>query len=227
MGIALTLCTYLVMLLFLGVSISRFLTLWEAWRAISTSTPRITTTPVMAVKMVGDIFFLGRLMRTSDLLWMVEWSFHFSFAFVVLRHLRYILNPVPGWVWWFQTPGLIAGYVLPVSLICIFIMKMSGEREYLSSYNLFLVILLFLIGTSGLLLKTIFHPDIVATKNFMIGVFTFTPSGPPRNLLFVVHYVLVLVLFAFLPSHMFTAPFVIMEARKREDGLEAVMHEER
>jgi nitrate reductase gamma subunit len=215
------------MLLFLGVSISRFLTLWEAWRAISTSTPRTTTTPVMAVKMIGDIFFLGRLMRSSDLLWLAEWSFHCSFVLVLLRHLRFMLSPAPGWVWYFQTPGLIAGYIMPVSLICIFVIKIYGKREYLPSYNLFLLILLFLIGTSGLLLKTVFHVDLVEVKNFMLGVFTFAPAKPPASFLFVAHYLLVLILFASLPSHMFAAPFVIMENRRREEGLELVVHEKK
>lgn len=227
MGIALTFCTYLVMLVFLGVSVSRFLTLWRAWRAIRTVTPRITTTPALALKMIGDIFFLGRLMKSSDLLWLAEWSFHCSFVLVLFRHLRFMLNPVPEWVRYFQTPGLIAGYILPVSLICILVMKTSGEREYLPSYNLFLLILLFLIGTSGLLLKTVSHPDVIAAKNFMIGIFTFSLAEPPASVIFVAHYFLVLVLFASLPSHMFAAPFVIMEARTREAGLEVVVHEKK
>ncbi len=226
MGIALTLCTYLIMLVFLGVSGSRFLTLWKASIAMRTAMPKKPPDPLVVLKGIGDIILLTRLMEANDLLWLAEWTFHFSFVVVVIRHLRYILNPVPDWVWYFQTPGLIAGYILPVSLLCILAIKLRG-KEYLPSYNLFLLVLLFLIGISGLLLKTVFHSDVVAVKNFMLGIFTFSPRDQQLSLLFAVHYLLVLVLFASLPSHIFTAPFVIMEARIRDEGLEAVVHEKR
>ena len=226
MGIALTLCTYPVMLTFLGVSISRFLTLWKASRTIRTIMPEDSPAPLSVLKGIGDILFLTRLMEADDLLWLAEWTFHFSFVLVFLRHLRYVLEPVPGWVWHFQTPGLIAGYILPVSLLCILAIKLRG-KEYLPSYNLFLLVLLFLIGISGLLLKTIFHSDVVAAKDFMLGIFTFSPRNQPLSPLFTMHYLLVLVLFASLPFHMFAAPFVIMEARMRDEGLEKVIHEKK
>ncbi len=225
MGIILTLSTYLVILIFFGVAFSRFLTLWNAARVTRSVLPRAPRSPVLVLKMAGDIIFLTRLLKANDLLWIGEWIFHFSFVLVFLRHLRFMLDPVPGLVWCFQTPGLIAGYILPASLISILIMKLGKEKGYFPSYNFFLLVLLFLIGMSGLLVKTIFLTDITGVKNFMLGIFTFRPANPPSSLLFSVHYILVLILLMYLPSHIFAAPFVIIEARIHDEGLTAVLHD--
>lgn len=225
MGMILTLCTYLALLLFFGVAFSRFLTLWNASRAIRPVLPRPSRSPLLIIKMAGDIIFLTRLLKANDLLWIVEWIFHCSFILVVVRHLRLVLDPVPGWVSFLQTPGLIAGYILPVSLMTILAMKLGKEKGYLPSYNFFLLVLLLVVGISGLLIKTVFLTDITAIKGFMLGIFTFSPAEPPRSLLFFAHYLLALILLVYLPSHIFAAPFVIIEARIRDEGLRTVMHE--
>ncbi|MGD0282128.1 MAG: hypothetical protein ABSB95_07180, partial [Dissulfurispiraceae bacterium] len=95
-----------------------------------------------ALKTAGDIFFLTRLLKTNDVLWFGEWLFHCSFLLVVLRHLRYVLYPVPGWVAFLQPAGIIAGYLLPAALLYILISKLAVERSYAPLYNLFLVVLL-------------------------------------------------------------------------------------
>ncbi len=225
MGLILTLCTYLVMLIFFGAAFSRFLTLWNAARAIRSVLPGAPRSPVLILKMTGDIIFLTRLLKANDLLWIGEWIFHFSFVLVFLRHLRFMLEPIPGWVWYFQTPGLIAGYILPVSLISILIMKLGKEKGYFPSYNFFLLVLLFLLGTSGLLIKTFFLTDVTSVKSFMLGIFTFRPAAPPSSLLFSVHYIFALILLVYLPSHIFAAPFVIIEARMHDEGLNMVLHD--
>lgn len=230
MGILLTLLTYLIIAVFLGISLSKFLALLKASQTMKTQkiipSRNSRPGPLLFIKMAGDVFFLTRLLKTNDVLWIGEWVFHCSFLLVVLRHLRYILNPVPGWVWHFQTAGLIAGYILPLSLIYIFFMKIGKEERYFPSYNFFLVILLFFIGITGLLIKTVFRIDIVMVDNFMLGIFTFRPADAPASILFIIHYLLILVLAAYLPSHVFAAPFVIIEARKREEELKVMMHEE-
>ena len=46
-----------------------------------------------------DVVFLGRVFVVNPALWFGEWVFHASFLLVLLRHLRYFLDPVPAWVW--------------------------------------------------------------------------------------------------------------------------------
>ncbi|MCL4474680.1 MAG: hypothetical protein M1508_00435 [Nitrospirae bacterium] len=226
MGIVLTLSAYAVLVIFLGVSFTRFLALWKAAKTVTKcSSFRSPLRPLLLLKTAGDILFLARLLRTNDLLWMGEWLFHCSFVLVVLQHLRFVLTPVPECVWFIQPLGLVAGYLLPLSLSYIFIMKIGKEKGYFPLYNFFLVILLFLIAVTGLLMRTVFRTDTVAVKGFMIGIFTFSPVNSPDGILFIIHFVLALLLVAFLPSHIFAAPFVIMEARKREEELGMIIHD--
>ena len=90
---------------------------WRATRTLLPSGPVWTGSRIKAGAMtLLDMAFLGRVFVVNPSLWFGEWVFHASFLLVILRHLRFFLNPVPGWVWAVQTPGLIAGYILPLSL---------------------------------------------------------------------------------------------------------------
>lgn len=173
-----------------------------------------------------DVVFLGRLLKVNAALWTGEWTFHTAFLLVVLRHLRFFLDPVPAWVWWVQTPGLIAGYFLPFSLAYIVAVRLFAKREkYSSAANMFLLGLVLVISSIGVLMYTCFKPNLVDVKLFVLGVLCFKPAALPESLLFTLHFGLVLVLIPFLPTHIFTAPLVMMEARKREEALRMVMHE--
>jgi len=153
--------------------------------------------------------------------------FHATFLLVMLRHLRYFMDPVPAWVWDLQLPGLIAGYVLPVSLVYILIVRSCSEREkYSSPANMLLLALLLAISGMGVLMHALFKPDLVGVKQFSLGILSFTPAPLPGGALFPMHVVLVLVVIALLPTHIVAAPLVMLEARRRDLGLPKVMHEE-
>jgi hypothetical protein len=75
-------------------------------------------------------------------------------------------------------------------------------------------------------MHALYNPNLVDVKLFAFGIMTLNPAAAPDSALFVMHFSLVLVLIPFLPTHIFTAPLVMMEARKREQALRLVMHEE-
>ncbi len=175
---------------------------------------------------VADVFLFARLLTVNPALWLGEWMFHVSFLLVLLRHLRFFLDPVPSWVWALQWPGLIAGYVLPCSLIYILIVRLLSRREkYASPSNMALLGLVLVISTIGLLMRAWFTPNLIDAKMFALGLLCFKPAPAPESLLFVCHFSLVLVSIVLIPTHIFTAPFVMLEARKREQALYGVMHE--
>ncbi len=175
----------------------------------------------------GDIIFFGRLFKVNPALWFGEWVFHVSLLFVLLRHLRFFLDPVPGWVWSVQFAGMIAGYILPLSLIYILVIRLFTKRErYASPANVFLLALVLVISSLGLIMHLWMTPNLVDVKLFTLGLACFKPAPAPESLWFAAHFFLVLVLAAFLPTHIVTAPLVMMEARKREQALPLVMHEE-
>lgn len=182
-------------------------------------------TALALAKSMGDIFLLSRLFRTNPRLWIGEWIFHLSFLLVILRHLRYIVNPVPEWVFALQPVGICAGYVLPFSFLYILSVKLALEKKkYLSSFNFFFLGLLLIISFTGLLMRIIVRPDIVRIKDFMIGIFTFAPGISPEGCLFGLHFIVAFVFLVCLPTHIFAAPFSVLNARQRDAGLKSLLH---
>lgn len=184
-------------------------------------------TTLSLAKSIGDILLLSRLFRTNPRLWIGEWIFHFSFLLVVLRHLRYIVNPVPEWVVALQSVGIGAGYVLPFSLLYILSVKLALEKKkYMSSFNFFFLGLLLIMSFTGLLMRLVVRPDIVRIKDFMTGIFTFAPGILPKGSLYSLHFIVAFVLLACLPTHIFAAPFSVVNAKQRDAGLEFLLHGE-
>jgi [DsrC]-trisulfide reductase subunit M len=171
-----------------------------------------------------DIACFRRLLDVNGFLWFGSWTFHLSFLFVALRHLSYFLKPVPVCITDIQPFGVLAGYMLPMSLIYIFVVRIAGREKYVSRANFLILGLIFLISVTGLLLRS-FRADLVDVKGFILGVLAFKPNMVPQSFLFIAHFILVLLLAPFLPFHIFTSPVTILEARRREVELKMVLHE--
>ncbi len=227
MGIAFTIAAYGAYAAFWVRLFAHLLVWWKAaqrfpshrWSAASSRT-------ASALLLLRDILLFWRLLKVNPALWFGEWVFHVSFVLVVLRHLRYFLNPVPPWVWSVQLPGLIAGYLLPLALLYILAVRLLTKQEkYSSPANLFLLCLLLAISTLGVTMRWILTPNLVDVKLFAFGIMTFHPNAFPEGVLVLAHFVLVLLFTLLVPTHIIAAPFVMYEARKRDLGLKAVMHD--
>jgi nitrate reductase gamma subunit len=223
-GVVLTLGYYLSMLILFGNYAVKVL-IWTKSKPLNEKVFRKPSVKAL-VMAVCDILSFRRLMAANDLLWIGEWIFHVSFVLVMLRHLRYFLDPVPQWVWSVQFAGVLAGYILPVSLAYIFTVKFRIEKKvYVSSYNFTLLALILALSVSGLLMKKMFHPDIVSVKTFVMGIVTFTFTAVPSSALFIFHFILFLALIVNLPTHIFAAPLSLISAREREENINQVIHE--
>jgi nitrate reductase gamma subunit len=172
-----------------------------------------------------DVLTFRRLLIANGWLWLGSWTFHLSFFLVIMRHLRFAMDPVPKCITFLQFPGLVAGYLLPASVVVIALARIGGKEKYVSWKNTLLVAQVFVIAATGLLMRFFFRIDTVAAKEFIFGIFTFTPAAIPDSFLFVVHFSLVILLVPFLPSHILAAPLVLFEARRREKGLAEIIHE--
>jgi len=204
--------------------------LW--WKAVAQPAAVQPPAPASSVKAwvfsARDVVLFWRLLKVNPGLWLGEWVFHVSFLLVALRHMRYFFDPVPEWIWWLQIPGLIAGYILPLSLLTILIIRLVSIREkYSSPANMVLLVLLLVISSLGLLLITLYRTDVVMVKLFIQGILSFSPAAAPDSILFLLHFSLALLLVPLLPTHILTAPLVMLEAKKRELALPLVMHEDR
>jgi nitrate reductase gamma subunit len=223
-GVVLTLGYYLSMLILFGNYAAKVV-IWTKSKPLNEKVFRKSSLKALVLA-VCDVLSFRRLLIANDLLWIGEWIFHLSFVFVLLRHLRYFLNPVPQWVWGLQPAGIIAGYILPVSLIYILAVKFIVEKKkYVSNSNFLLLALILALSLSGLLMKTIFHPDLISVKTFVIGMTTFTFAAVPAGALFILHFILFLALIVNLPTHIFAAPLSLVSAREREARINQVIHE--
>ena len=197
---------------------------WQGTRVPASALSGARTAPATVFRAAADLFFFTRLLRSNGLLWVLEWLFHATLLLVLLRHLRYVLNPVPGWIWSVQPWGLAAGYLLLVVIGLILLVRLGTAQElYSSRLNLFLLAVLFLAGLSGILMRAYWKPDLVGIKEFFMGLVTFAPAPWPGGLLATLHLVLFLVIIPVLPTHIFSAPVTIVEAARREEGLEEVL----
>lgn len=216
MGIALAIAFYASAAIFLWKAIWRFV----IWFRAGSPEPQAAEREARGLLAAAlDIVFLTRLFKANAGLWWGEWFFHVSFVLVFARHLAFFFDPVPGWVAWLQPFGVAAGYVLPLSLLYIFVWRFAVEKsEYFSRYNLFLTIVLLALAVTGLALRLLWHVDLVDVKEYMMGALAFSPAAElPGNWLFIVHLILFLVLLPALPTHIFTAPVTLLEARRREE----------
>jgi len=227
MGWLIVAATYAAVAAFYLRLVLHVLTWWEAVRRSPPDRPRSVVFRVRSVVgVIADIFLLRRLLVVNPALWIGEWVFHAALFMIALRHLRYFMNPIPAWVVWAQTPGWIAGFFLPAALLYILVIRLlTGQEKFSATANLWILLDVLAIGITGLLMSTRYRADLTAVKLFALGIVTFTPAPPPLSALFLSHLGLVLALLLYLPSHVFTAPLVMADARGREHELRRVLHD--
>lgn len=145
-------------------------------------------------------------------LWLFALVFHYAFLTVLIRHLRFFLEPVPKAIQLLETVdsfmqiGLPVLYLSGAALLAaaaflllrrIFI----GHMRYISLASDFFP--LFLIGgiaLTGILMRYLTKVDIVAVKELTMGLVTFRPTVPDGiSGLAYGHLFLVSILLAYFP----------------------------
>ena len=73
------------------------------WQFARTPTPlRIPTTPApttrtgAGLRVAREVVLFQSLFKSNKWIWLFGWVFHVTLALVLLRHLRYFLQPVPA-----------------------------------------------------------------------------------------------------------------------------------
>ena len=168
---------------------------------------RIVTTPApktrggVALRLIGDALWFPSLFKADKLLWFAGILFHTLLWLVLLRHLRFFLYPVPGWVEGVQTAGLYAGYGIPFPLALLLARRLVLERNlYLSILGDYFTLLLLLgIAASGILLKVFFPAYLVDVKDIVLGLGHLMPRAYDLPWLFGLHFFLVLLLLIYFP----------------------------
>ena len=155
----------------------------------------------------------GRLVFSANrYLWFGGLIFHWSFFFIVLRHLRFFLEPVPAVVLILEKADALFDVAIPTILITDFAILASltylfarrviyPQIKYISLISdYFPLLLVFSIVITGVLMRHFYRTDLFEIKRLAMGLVNFHPvSVQGIGILFHVHLFLVCVLFAYLP----------------------------
>jgi len=152
------------------------------------------------------------LLRPSILLWAGAMAFHWTFLVVLLRHLRFFLEPVPTAVVVLQRIDSILQNLLPVVYISDVVILLAlgylffrrvlyPQVRYISlPSDYFVLLVLGGIVISGLLMRIVYRVDLVQVKEWVMAMLRFGPASPKGvNLLFYIHLFFVSLLVAYFP----------------------------
>jgi [DsrC]-trisulfide reductase subunit M len=186
---------------------------------------KIPTTPAPATR-IGVAARIGRevvlfesLFRANKWIWLFGWLFHVALVLVLLRHLRYFTQPVWTVVVIAQPFGVYAGFAMLAGLAGLWVRRLLVERiRYISTISDHVMLaLLAAIAASGLAMKYVTHTDIIAVKEFMLGLMLFDWQPLPADPLLLVHLALVATLMAVFPvSKLLHAPGVFFSPTRNQ-----------
>jgi nitrate reductase gamma subunit len=181
---------------------------YKIYQYASTPAPlKIPTMPApvtrggVVVRMAEEVVLFKSLFRSNKWIWVFGWIFHFALLLVLMRHLRYFTEPVWWWVNLIQPFGKYAGYAMVIGLLGLLARRILVARvKYISAPSDYLMLLLLiLIGVSGLVMKYITHTDIVAVKAFFLGLMRFDIQPLPADTMLLIHLALVAILMLVFP----------------------------
>ncbi len=178
------------------------------------TTPAPTTKRGVWFRMFKEVALFESLFKSNKWIWVFGMLFHAGLALVLLRHFRYFTDTTAliwTWVNWIQPFGMYAGFAMVIGLVGLFLRRVFVPRvRYISAPSDYLMlVLIFLIGFSGLMMKFVTHTDIVGVKQFFLGLMYFDWQPLPTDLPILVHLGLVAALMIIFPfSKLLHAPGV-------------------
>jgi len=199
---------------------------WRVWLYARTPAPlKIPTTPApvtrggVALRLLREVVLFESLFRSNLWTWAFGWLFHAGLALVLLRHLRYFVEPVPAWLAFVQPFGMWAGVAMAAGLAGLWARRFLVPRvRYISTPSDHLMLaLLVVIALSGLAMTFVSHTDIVQVKAFILGLLWFDWQPLPAGVLIALHLGLVAALMLVFPfSKLLHAPGVFFSPTRNQ-----------
>jgi len=153
-------------------------------------------------------------------LWLAALAFHWSFLVIFLRHFRFFMEPIPGFVHLLENlDGFLQLGVLPINglgiptvyltdllmlaaVTYLFLRRLYiPQMRYISlPADYFPLFLILALGLTGVLMRYFLRVDITAVKELIIGLFKFSPTVPEGiGVIFYIHLFILSVLIAYFP----------------------------
>jgi nitrate reductase gamma subunit len=165
------------------------------------TTPAPVTQSGVIMRMFREVVLFESLFKSTKWTWIFGWMFHMGLFLVLLRHLRYFIEPVWLPIELIQPFGKYAAFAMVAGLGGLLIRRIFVDRvRYISSPSDYLwLLLLIAIGMSGATMTFLVHTDIVAVKHFFTGIWTLSGGELPMDPVLLIHLAMVAVLMILLP----------------------------
>jgi nitrate reductase gamma subunit len=183
------------------------------------TTPAPMTQSGVALRMAREVVLFESLFKSSKWTWIFGWMFHFGLFLVLVRHLRYFVADIPGWLDAIQPFGKYAAFMMVAGLGGLLARRFLVDRvRYISTPSDYLHLLLLIgIGMSGAMMTFVAHTDIVALKMFILGLMRFAPQPVPADPILLAHLAMVALLMIVFPiSKLLHAPGVFFSPTRNQ-----------
>lgn len=165
------------------------------------TTPAPTTRTGVVMRMLREVVVFESLFKASKWTWIFAWTFHFGLLVALLVHLRFFTEPVWWWVVLIAPLSPYAGLAMGFGLLGLLARRCLVDRvRYISAPSDYLMLILLLaIAASGLSMRYLSRIDIVALKQYALGLVAFEFGPLPSGIVLLVHLFLVAVLLLIFP----------------------------
>jgi len=207
------------LVLVLGVA-NKILLYWKTPAPLKIpTTPAPVTQGGVVIRMLQEVLFFKSLFRSDKLLWALGFLFHYTMLLIVLRHFRYVLDPVWGIIQFVQPFGIYAGFLFILGLLGLMARRIFIDRvRYITApSDIAMLLLLILIGVSGLTMQYVSPTDIVMVKAFFRGLILFNWQPLPADVALLIHLGLVALLMLIFPvSKLLHAPGIFFSPTRNQ-----------
>ncbi len=183
------------------------------------TTPAPTTKKGVVYRMAKEVVVFESLFKSNKWIWVFGWLFHFGMLLVLVRHLRYFVTPIPEWLAFVQPFGKYASFMMVLGLGGLLARRFLVDRvRYISTPSDYLMLVLLLgIGLSGMMTTFVVHTDIVALKEFFMGLMYFDVQPVPGDPIILAHLTMVALLMMIFPiSKLLHAPGVFFSPTRNQ-----------
>ena len=183
------------------------------------TTPAPVTQGGVVLRMMQEVLMFKSLFRSDKLLWVLSILFHYGMLVIVIRHFRYVQDPIWGVVQFIQPFGIYAGFVFILGLLGLMARRFLIDRvRYITApSDIAMLLLLIFIGVSGLMMQFVSPTDIIMVKEFFRGLITFNIQPLPSDVPLLIHLGLVLTLMFIFPiSKLLHAPGIFFSPTRNQ-----------
>ena len=98
------------------------------------TTPAPTTQAGVVYRMAKEVVVFESLFKPNKWIWVFGWLFHFGMLLVLVRHLRYFVNPIPDWLVFIQPFSKYASFMMVIGLAGLLARRFLVDRvRYIST----------------------------------------------------------------------------------------------